>query len=426
VRHCALVLAACALLLVAAGCGVGGGPEATPQPSATPEGTTVTSDDGRLSLRIPLGAMPEGTDVRLTAVAPEELPAELQVLRGARGGYRMEPGGLRFSQPVVAVLSLDLAAVAEDEGTASAYALVSFSETDGLEVLPGQAAEAVPDEGRLNVRGEVSHLSFLGVTEGTMELRLERVAREQPVDGSFTAAAAARNLDARRAPLEAPEGVFGGSGKVSVRSRTQTFIAPEDAATLNSAAGWERSATFDCASDPGPGRYSVSMQAAGVIQGPRGEQIRVVLRLAIRYDVACGGAAGAPTDTPAPGGPTSTPAPGAAEVTVTLRAGCAHTVPGIESELQLAVTVRATGDDGAPLPRARVEAEAEGSGLIDLADIGTTDANGEARLTFRINQLGAYTITVLRIVLEDGSEAAIAEGTTLTTSFQVREECTAA
>ena len=86
-RHLLPALALVAVSLTLAACGDGDGD--------TPETIVITSDDGKLTIEIAPDALDdEDIVMSITAVPLEELPEELQVVRGAGTGYRPEPDGL--------------------------------------------------------------------------------------------------------------------------------------------------------------------------------------------------------------------------------------------------------------------------------------------------------------------------------------------
>lgn len=63
------------------------------------EGGVIVSDDGRMSLEIPAGALDEAVEITIEVVAgPEGSASDL---------YVMEPMGLTFSRPVVATFDYD-------------------------------------------------------------------------------------------------------------------------------------------------------------------------------------------------------------------------------------------------------------------------------------------------------------------------------
>jgi hypothetical protein len=94
-----------ALLLtstVATGCDLVGSVEGVGR-----EGGVVVSDDGRLSLEIPAGALDESVEITITAVAgPEGAASSL---------YVMQPMGLVFDRPVVVTFDYDAETLGDAE-----------------------------------------------------------------------------------------------------------------------------------------------------------------------------------------------------------------------------------------------------------------------------------------------------------------------
>ena len=80
-----LAILAGVLLFVTAACGGDSGPDAPPTAAATPtpDVRIVTSDDGKLTLAIPLGAVSDDQEITITAVPLAELPDPLPNVRGA-------------------------------------------------------------------------------------------------------------------------------------------------------------------------------------------------------------------------------------------------------------------------------------------------------------------------------------------------------
>jgi hypothetical protein len=360
-------------------------------------------------------------------VSLAELPQELQQLRGATDGYLLEPDGLVFRQPVQATYLIDKTDLPEEEpeNGIAAYALVSYSDEDAREILPGQSTLLAADQRAVVVTAELSHLSYLGLTRGSLQLELERVPRQQQVGSSFTAQAAATNANPETAHLEEPEGLFGATGRVSVAPGREGFMTPESEEELNGE-GWSRDGQYVCANEPGAGTYSVSARATSVVEVRNVGPISTDLAVSIQFDVECVRFAG-PTATPAPPGATPTrlaEGGGPPTVGVVVTAGCEHTQPGVESELRVRVRVRLVDEDGEPAAGLLVDAQAQGQGLIDTMASGTTDDNGEVVLVFRINRFGPYGVTVQRISQPDGTLAVFEAGARLSTTFNVEQECT--
>ncbi len=201
-RRVSFLASALVSLVVLAACGGNGAGPTSPTPSegdATAigeESRTVTSDDGKLTLKIPPEALGEDVPITITSVPLEELPQALQEVQGAGGGYRLEPEGLRFLGPVTVSLELDRDELEEEpEGEITAYVLVSLTEDGERELLDESVTEATLGEDTILVRGELSHFSWLTRTKSSLTFSLEKVKREQPVGGKFMAKMKAKNTD---------------------------------------------------------------------------------------------------------------------------------------------------------------------------------------------------------------------------------------
>ena len=406
------------VLFVSCGGGGDSGEEstATPAPSPTPNVTVLTSDDGKLTLAIPNGAVPGSTVISITAVPLQQLPIELQQLRGAGTGYRLEPDGLEFLQPVEATLTLDRADVPDAAGSMSAYALVSFSEPTGREVLPGQSTHASVTGGSVVITGQLMHFSTLGTTQGSIEVSLDTVPREQAVGATFTADADARNINPDLVRLTEPEGAFVASGAVSTVG-DDAYIGLDNEEQLN-AEGYSNTGTFHC-DVAGPGTYGVVAKITSVVI----EAPDAVTELSVQLDgdVECVEAGGGATQPPP--GATNTPAAssGVPAVVVTSEGECEHTQPGVESESRDRVGVRDT--NGQPVANATINGTATGPALINNTATAMTDANGNALLVYRITSLGPYTMVVGSVVLPDGKIAIFDPASVLSTTFTVGQTC---
>jgi hypothetical protein len=284
------LLAAALLLLAASACDGGdGGGDGTPV-SKEPLPRTIVSDDGKLTLVIPAGLVEDDLDITATAVPLEQLPVELRQLRGAGAGYLLEPDGLAFDEPVEVSLELDVAELdPEPAGQTSAYALVAFSEDGGREILEGQSTEARLGEARVTVRGSLPHLSYLGITRGSLSLRLDAAPATQKVGDELSAAASALNTDSSGAVrLRDVAGEFAGAGALSFGG-TEEGSSPSFAGAADQplAFGEGVSATghFSCAS-AGFGGYGVEVSSESVVE-VEGVETITALTVAIDAVVVC-------------------------------------------------------------------------------------------------------------------------------------------
>lgn len=289
------------LLTLLAACGGDGAGPGSPTP--TEEGRTVTSDDGKLTLEVPPGALDEDVPITITSVPLEELPQALQEVRGAGDGYRLEPDGLQFSEPVAVSLEMDRADLEDEpEDGITAYGLVSLTENGERELLNELATEATLGEETVVARGELSHFSLITRTKGSLVVSLEEVPRIQLVGATFKAKGSFGNGDLRgKVTLVNPTGTFLAFGTVSAEG--DTFSPPH--ADLNPGDGVEGTGAFNCG-QPGLGTYTLRGMATSVVEVKDQEPIRTPLTVTVDSVVECVSDELTPTPTPAP---TSTPTP---------------------------------------------------------------------------------------------------------------------
>ncbi|MEP7300937.1 MAG: hypothetical protein ABI699_05365 [Caldimonas sp.] len=174
----ALVLAA--VLVVACG---GQTSSAPPAAAATgtvgPAGGTVASADGRVGLTIPAGALGASTEIRITEVTGDDVPASIRPAVPDRV-YRLEPAGTTFAVPVRVDVTLP--------PSASGAIAVMLHESAGTTEWAQNAALELSPTSRV-VRGEISHFShvFVKTVEAiTVTMTLNRL--QAPVGETIEAA----------------------------------------------------------------------------------------------------------------------------------------------------------------------------------------------------------------------------------------------
>ncbi|MCH8920678.1 MAG: hypothetical protein IIA23_08255 [Chloroflexi bacterium] len=285
IRKSSLLIALAALALVLSACGDGGGGVLLASPIPRPEGRTVTSDDGKLTLEIPPGALDEDVAITITAVPLEELPEELQVVRGAGDGYQLEPDGLEFSRPVAVTLELGRDELEDEPADGiTGYALVSFTAGGERELLDKLRTEASLGEDTVVVRGELSHFSWLGRTKSSLTVLLEEVQREQPVAGQFQAKATWANTDASgTVTLGSGVAEYLASGSVQVAG--DVFAVQDD---ITPGQEVEGGTLYQCSeSQQGPGAYGVLVTLRSTVE-VGDETIVTRLRVVLTGAVECG------------------------------------------------------------------------------------------------------------------------------------------
>ena len=416
IRSFVFVLPLAAALILAA---CGGGSESG---GDIPPVIVIISDDGKLTLEIPLTALEdEDVDISITAVPLDEQPEELQNLnlRGAGTGYRLEPDGLEFSEPVAVSLELDRSELEDEpEDGISAYALVSYTDAGELELLENLVTEATLGEETVVARGELTHFSWLTKTKGSLTVRMDLLGKQQPVGGTFVADAEAQNSD--RTGQATLLGTFGRyftiGGVVSIQSG-ETFMASAPLGNGNITRGV---AAFKC-DMAGVALYGVRVLALSVVEGQKGgTQLEVV----VDRDVEC--FAPGPTATPDPTstlGPAPTEEPSALQVFTSLSLGCVHGQG--QSELQSLNII--WGDNPfLSLAGATVNVSAKGPGVLEPQASGVTDDFGVVLVGVPIDQFGTYEITIDGITDSEGTALEFAQGSETSATLEVGDVCTPA
>jgi len=311
-------------LVVLAACGGDGAGPASPTP--TEESRSVTSDDGKLTLEIPPGALDEDVPITITSVPLEELPQALQEVQGAGDGYRLEPEGLRFLGPVTVSLELDRDELEDEpEDGITAYALVSLTEGGERELLNEPVTEATLGGDTIVVRGELGHFSWLTRTKSSLTFFLEKVKREQPVGGKFTAKMKAKNTDkSGRVTLAFVNGNLLDFGAVSRDQVSSSFSLSIGGLAELLAGGVglkpgeetnEETAPFQCAESPGRGTYGVRALSISTVAAPDEPEGEIITAIKLVIDSVIECVAPTPTPTPTPtitAAPTPSPTSGTA------------------------------------------------------------------------------------------------------------------
>jgi len=163
--------------------GAGGGSS-----SATigPEGGTITSRDGKLTLTFPPDALSEDTEVTIREIDPDDLPPEFDGV-DADSAYQLEPDGLEFAVPVTATLMLDEDPVQDDGGLQTEAVLLLTSSDGELEVLENLSQEVDGDAEMTTVSGELGHFSPLVDSHLGITILVSGVPDSLPVKDTFDA-----------------------------------------------------------------------------------------------------------------------------------------------------------------------------------------------------------------------------------------------
>ncbi len=319
-------IALIAFASVAVSCGGGEGGTVT----VGVAGGVATSDDGKLTLDIPAGALGEEAEITITAVSVGELPEELREASGPGPAYRLEPDGLEFSEPVPVTLELDRSELDDvPEDGVVAYLLLTQDADGEIESLDELVTEATLGEETVTVRGELSHFSYIVKSDGFLTVELERVPFRQLIEVPFTAAVGFRNT-APNLPRLSMEPVFVNHFGVPPVDDVDSVDDVEDVVdikkpgTVNPGASEFIAAKYVC-TDPGVGKYGIDT----TWRFPDADLLRSV-DVTIHGEVECvttlATPTPTPTETPVPV-PTDTPEPAAATSTPTGGSGTTHTDP---------------------------------------------------------------------------------------------------
>ena len=159
------VLCLSLLLLVSCSGGGGGGggtSSTTTSTLITPAGGTVTSEDGKLTLEIPAGALSSENTITVKKLALSDIPSEFEGLEG--DAYEFGPDGLTFDVPVTLTFESSEDVVAANGGVGGSLTfLISNGEAE-LFVLDELENEIDGVAGTVIVSGEMSHFSTVKVS----------------------------------------------------------------------------------------------------------------------------------------------------------------------------------------------------------------------------------------------------------------------
>ena len=110
-----------------------------------PDGGTITSLDGRLTLTFPPGALSEDTEIIITDVKGGEARAENDGLE-PQFTYNLEPDGIEFDVPVIASFLTDETPAQGDGSISTEAALLFTSSNEQTEPLENLTQEVNADE----------------------------------------------------------------------------------------------------------------------------------------------------------------------------------------------------------------------------------------------------------------------------------------
>ncbi|MCB2224162.1 MAG: hypothetical protein KQH83_08305 [Actinobacteria bacterium] len=254
-----------AFAVVTASCGGGDGPGAG---EIGPDGGTVSSADGGLTLVVPAGALVEPVAIEITAVSdPPDVFAETPWAL-----YRLEPDGLQFDAPVG--FTLEVPFVAEADGSVAAPMVALLSGDLAEATLLGGSVDVDLERGVAVATGTLDHFSYLVGHSGKLIVKLEDVQPRRKnvgdvweaetvvasggAGGRFTVNVLNLQVKGISFTADAPVEVYGSDGHPGF------VLEPESERTLDSPVP-----RWTCADD-GDGSYGVDVTAelgGGVVSG---------------------------------------------------------------------------------------------------------------------------------------------------------------
>jgi len=127
----------------------------------------VTSDDGLLTLSIPLGAVPDGVSLTAEARGESDLPLELRGLEVRSAFYELLPADIAFASPVTVTrrVSYDDLALDPDVDGLPVLALALRAPDASWQWLDAQ--ELISDGEFVTVSGQANHGGLLFAFGGT-------------------------------------------------------------------------------------------------------------------------------------------------------------------------------------------------------------------------------------------------------------------
>ena len=118
--------------------GAGGSGGDTGQAMIGPDGGSVTTTDGRLTLTVPAGALGETVDVRIAPIAIDDAPASVQALPGDLTVYDLQPAGLQFASPADLEVTVPEALTRSGDAVDLRMAFLLAESEDIVEALANQ------------------------------------------------------------------------------------------------------------------------------------------------------------------------------------------------------------------------------------------------------------------------------------------------
>ncbi|MFC1961878.1 hypothetical protein ACFLWN_02390 [Chloroflexota bacterium] len=224
----------------------------------TAQGASISSNDGRLTLDIPPGALPQDTTVTASVVPEDNWASDVNLLEPLQV-LKLDAGGLEFKEPVTVTIRLE-AEVLKNRGlpTGTYPACLIFTKgDDGMwDVLGNPTTEVNAGTGEIVVTGKASHFSAAVVHTADIASLIYPTSEEKFVGETWTPTVTAYNFSDDFSFDIAP---ISYSGRYSVGN-----IGPDKAAEFTLGPGENRvldpPPIFECDSD-GDGYYEANILA---------------------------------------------------------------------------------------------------------------------------------------------------------------------
>jgi len=130
-----------------------------------PDGGTVTSSDGRLTLDIPEGALSGTEEITIEILDNNDLPPEFGEI-GADRSYELGPDGLEFESLLSVSLESDQPLIHNSDSLGAFGEFLFTSSNDSLEILDSLRTVIDTDAGTVTTYGLLGHFSPLTSVQG--------------------------------------------------------------------------------------------------------------------------------------------------------------------------------------------------------------------------------------------------------------------
>lgn len=163
-----IVVVSAGLFLVGCDSGDSGMDDGDPPPDVSeevgPDGGTVATDDGRLTLIIPEGALADAETITINAITTSDLGSEFEAVAdplGIENAYELGPDGLTFEQPVTARFTSTQAPVQESDSLKLSAEFLFTADGGSVEALDNLRTAVDTSANAVVVMGQMDHFTPL-------------------------------------------------------------------------------------------------------------------------------------------------------------------------------------------------------------------------------------------------------------------------